>query len=237
MNTNEYQELAARTICDQKNASWKMSTNYPLLNPHGKIELMHSVMGMSGEVGELASALEKWIWYGQTFDRQNVYEELGDLLWYIAEACTALDTTIEQVMVANILKLQTRYPDKYTDHNAAEENRNRESEREVLAEQIESEELLLREKKRCGYQETGLGRCSLLENHQGKHELLRLIGEKTSQGWAEPPEKIETTKENLQSGFSVARHIVDVYLTERDARMALKFIEESEGRCSAESSR
>jgi NTP pyrophosphatase (non-canonical NTP hydrolase) len=87
---------------------------------------------MTGEVGELATAIEKWMWYGQVLDQTNIKEELGDLLWYIAELCNALNLNLADVMDCNIAKLQKRYPEKFTEQLAAEENRDRAAEREAI---------------------------------------------------------------------------------------------------------
>jgi NTP pyrophosphatase (non-canonical NTP hydrolase) len=94
--------------------------------------LLFVLTGLSGEVGEFADALLKWIYYGQELDQTNLKEELGDLLWYITKACSHLDLTLEEVMQGNVDKLRVRYPKAYSDHCAAEENRNRDQEREVL---------------------------------------------------------------------------------------------------------
>jgi NTP pyrophosphatase (non-canonical NTP hydrolase) len=89
-------------------------------------------MGMMGEVGELAGAIENWIQYNRGLDLVNIKEELGDLMWYIALMCNASGISLEEVMEKNIAKLRLRYPDKYSDHNAAEENRDRAAERNAL---------------------------------------------------------------------------------------------------------
>ena len=82
-------------------------------------DLMHAAYGVAGEAGEFADCIKKHQIYGKDFDRDNAIEELGDLLWYIALACNALDTTMDQVAMANIAKLRKRYPDKYSDQHAA----------------------------------------------------------------------------------------------------------------------
>jgi len=87
---------------------------------------------MMGELGELASNIEHHFYYGQGFDKVNFEEELGDVLWYVAEACSALGIPMETIASMNIKKLRKRYPDKYTDDLAREENRNRQQERQVL---------------------------------------------------------------------------------------------------------
>jgi len=132
MDPNEYQKLAARTECDQDYSRDRIAynkgsyTNLPT-------RLLHSVLGMTGEVGELASNLEKWLYYGQEKDNTNLKEELGDLLWYVAEMCNAAGFELADVMEANIRKLQTRYPKKFDTKLAKEENRNREAEAKDLA--------------------------------------------------------------------------------------------------------
>jgi len=107
---------------------------------------------MTGEVGELAAAVERWIYYGQELDRANVKEELGDLLWYIAECCNAMDFDLQNVMECNIAKLKKRYPAKYDGERAKEENRNRPAERaEVSAEEYRLTPDYPRLCVRCGF--------------------------------------------------------------------------------------
>ena len=75
MTADEYQALAARTECDQKRSLERLCFNREVtqLLP---IRLNHAVIGMMGEVGELVSQLEKWIYYGRPLDVVNVSEEL-----------------------------------------------------------------------------------------------------------------------------------------------------------------
>lgn len=137
MTPKEYQELAARTECDQLAARARMM-GVACIFPPSRLEqltpirLNHAVLGLGGEVGELAGAVERWIYYGGELDSLNIKEELGDLLWYIALACNVKGFSLEDVMEANIRKLKARYPDKYTDLAAAEGNRDRAKEREAL---------------------------------------------------------------------------------------------------------
>jgi NTP pyrophosphatase (non-canonical NTP hydrolase) len=87
---------------------------------------------LQGELGELASLVQKWLWYGKAMTlgdvRQKIKDEAGDVLWYLAELLSAFGLTLEEVMVANVAKLAVRYPDKYTDHHAEESNRDRAAE-------------------------------------------------------------------------------------------------------------
>lgn len=97
MTGNEYQKLAARTID-------------PNLTPAAQER--HALYGMCGEIGELQSLYQKE-YQGHKFDGLHAKKELGDLLWFVAEYCTAMGWSLEDVMTANIEKLQERYPDGF----------------------------------------------------------------------------------------------------------------------------
>lgn len=130
MNANEYQRLVKRTECHQREAFKRVEDTDDLMG----IRLVHSIIGLSGEVGELASAIERVFWYGQKIDRDNIREEIGDCLWYIAEACNSLGFHMAEVMDSNIRKLRQRYPQKFSCDDAKEENRNRQTEADVVKE-------------------------------------------------------------------------------------------------------
>lgn len=98
MNINEYQELA-------------MTTLNPLLSK--KDVLINSVMGLCGESGEAIDIVKKWLAQGHELDKERLAKELGDIAWYLAEAATALDMPLEQILQANIDKLKKRYPDGF----------------------------------------------------------------------------------------------------------------------------
>ena len=128
MRPDEYQKLAGRTECDQQ-AAWSNMTPF-------RVRLNHAVIGLAGEVGELAAAVEHCLYYGQVFQADNFAEELGDILWYTAQACSALGVSMEAVMQANIAKLKQRYPDKYSNERALEENRDRQREAEIIVQRV-----------------------------------------------------------------------------------------------------
>ena len=98
MNINEYQELA-------------MATLNPELNK--KDVLINSVMGLCGESGEAIDIVKKWLAQGHELDKERLTKELGDIAWYLAEAATALDLPLEQILQANIDKLKKRYPNGF----------------------------------------------------------------------------------------------------------------------------
>lgn len=97
MQINEYQALAARTINNEL-------TSYE--KEH------HALHGMVGEIGELHSIYQKRF-QGHPVEGSHVVKELGDLLWFIAEYCTAHGWDLESVAQMNIDKLKARYPEGF----------------------------------------------------------------------------------------------------------------------------
>lgn len=98
MKTNEYQELA-------------MTTLNPELSKRDV--LINSVMGLCGESGEAIDIVKKWMAQGHELDKEHLAKELGDIAWYLAEAATALDIPLENILQANIDKLKKRYPEGF----------------------------------------------------------------------------------------------------------------------------
>lgn len=97
LTMNEYQKLAARTI------NPVMTTND---------QEHHALHGMVGEIGELHSLYQKY-YQGHDFDSYHAAKELGDLLWFIAEYCTAMGWDLSYVAQMNIDKLRARYPEGF----------------------------------------------------------------------------------------------------------------------------
>ena len=74
-----------------------------------ELMMVHAVMGISGEAGELLDAIKKrWI-YGKTLDIENVIEELGDIRFYMEALMNILDISDREVLQANANKLAKRY--------------------------------------------------------------------------------------------------------------------------------
>lgn len=85
-----------------------------------KASLVHSVMGICGEAGELLDSIKKTVIYDKELDIDNIVEELGDLEFYMEMLRQEIDLTREFILVKNISKLEKRYPTKYTDKDALE---------------------------------------------------------------------------------------------------------------------
>lgn len=115
--------------------------------------LMHSAMGMNTEAGEFIDALKKHVFYGKVLDKVNLKEEIGDLLWYCAIACSELGISLDEVMTQNIDKLKLRYPNKFNSEDAI--NRNVEAERVLLeGTKIDKIESNIREGSIAGFYES-----------------------------------------------------------------------------------
>lgn len=85
----------------------------------GDGDLIHMGMGVSKEGGELLDAICKWIIYRKPLDRENMIEEIGDTLFFIEGLCQTLGITVDQCILANMAKLQKRYPSGcYTNQDA-----------------------------------------------------------------------------------------------------------------------
>lgn len=72
-------------------------------------KLLGAGIGLSGEVGEFNEILKKHLFQGRAFDPDHAKKELGDIYWYFALACIALDTTPEEIEELVSDKLLARY--------------------------------------------------------------------------------------------------------------------------------
>lgn len=105
MTINEYQKLAMKTLnpkLDQKEV------------------LINSVMGLCGESGEAVDIVKKHLFHGHELDKEHLVKELGDIAWYLAEAATALEVSLEEVLKTNIDKLKKRFPEGFDESRSKE---------------------------------------------------------------------------------------------------------------------
>ena len=75
--------------------------------------LLTAALGLTAEAGEFTEVVKKIILQGKPYNEENIFHmkrELGDICWYIAQACMALDTTFDEVIEMNVEKLKARYP-------------------------------------------------------------------------------------------------------------------------------
>lgn len=96
----------------------------------GMEKVLHAIVGLSTECGELMEAVYKAKWNGEKFDEVNCKEELGDLFWYMAILFREFGFNLEDILQRNSDKLNLRYGAKFTEEKAI--NRDLAAEREVL---------------------------------------------------------------------------------------------------------
>ena len=114
LTIEEYQKLSKRTNID---------LGYDLNN-------LHMCLGMQTECAEISDVFKKYIAYKKEVDLINIKEELGDLMFYIANMCNINNWDLRDILETNIAKLKVRFPEKFTEENAI--NRNLEEERKQL---------------------------------------------------------------------------------------------------------
>ena len=76
-------------------------------------QLLTAALGLTAESGEFTEIVKKIILQGKPYNEDNVFHmkrELGDICWYIAQACMALDTSFDEIIEMNVDKLKARYP-------------------------------------------------------------------------------------------------------------------------------
>jgi NTP pyrophosphatase (non-canonical NTP hydrolase) len=130
IDTNKYIEFVRQTTSPA-------STNYAdLLSRFTELEANHDVdvprlltaaLGISAESGEFTEVVKKVFLQGKPYTQETQFHlkrELGDICWYLAQACMALDTNFEEILQMNYEKLSARYPegafDVYRSENRVE---------------------------------------------------------------------------------------------------------------------
>lgn len=99
------------------------SLDYPVLsarlseleaNGANVTQLMTAAFGLTAEAGEFTEIVKKIFLQGKPYTEENVFHmkrEIGDIMWYVAQACMALDISIDDVIKMNFEKLSARYPE------------------------------------------------------------------------------------------------------------------------------
>ena len=92
--------------------------------------LATAAVGISAEGGEFMEIVKKMVFQGKPWNadnREHLIIELGDVLWYVAQACMALEVSFDDVVATNVEKLKKRYPggefDVYHSENRAADDR------------------------------------------------------------------------------------------------------------------
>lgn len=105
MNGNEYKQKAIATA--NMNASAFLRVKMDGECHHKDIDLglaFNAVLGLTGESGEFADAIKKWIFHDKKYDEEHLKKELGDICWYIALACEAFGWDLDEILQMKFCK-------------------------------------------------------------------------------------------------------------------------------------
>ena len=116
---NDYAKFVISTTSDESLSTSSLVGKLVSLGYESDTEwsqLLTASIGMQAESGEFSEVIKKIIFQGKPYnedERYHLKRELGDVLWYWVQGCTALGFTPQEVMEENIKKLEARYPDGF----------------------------------------------------------------------------------------------------------------------------
>lgn len=117
MNLKNYQAFVGTTISDASRDFPSMISRLCELQDNeldvAIPELLTAAVGLTAEAGEFDEIVKKLVFQGKPLNEENIHHmkrELGDVMWYLAVACRALGTSIDEILEMNVEKLSARYP-------------------------------------------------------------------------------------------------------------------------------
>lgn len=81
-------------------------------NPTGKktLDILHAAIGMAAESSEVLDILKKNCFHSKPYDKQDICDEIGDLTFYLFAMMNLLKINLRNVFIANMIKIESRYP-------------------------------------------------------------------------------------------------------------------------------
>jgi len=128
INFSKYEEFVATVTSDASTNFVDFADRIGELDREGaNIErLLTAGVGINAEGGEFLEIIKKMVFQGKPWNRDNrehLIIELGDIMWYVAQATMALGVSFDDVIATNVKKLEKRYPggsfDVYHSENRA----------------------------------------------------------------------------------------------------------------------
>ncbi len=139
IDLNKYKEFVKAVTSDDSkdltsfmNRLDRLDGNYEAYGPNGEMQhgpdaniplLLTAAIGMGAEAGEFMEIVKKMLFQGKPLTEENLFHmkrELGDIMWYWANACNALDLDPNEVIAENVRKLEARYPGGHFDAHYSE---------------------------------------------------------------------------------------------------------------------
>ena len=116
INFSKYEEFVSQVTSEPSTNFVDFADRIGELDREGaNIErLLTSGVGINAEGGEFLEIIKKMVFQGKPWNednREHLIIELGDLLWYVAQATMALGISFDEVIATNVKKLEKRYPD------------------------------------------------------------------------------------------------------------------------------
>jgi hypothetical protein len=129
IDLKKYQEFvkavtsdASKDLTTFMNRLDRLDGNYEAYGSNGEMQhgpdaniplLLTAAIGMGAEAGEFMEIVKKMLFQEKPLTKENLFHmkrELGDVMWYWANACNALDLDPNEVIAENVRKLEARYP-------------------------------------------------------------------------------------------------------------------------------
>lgn len=116
IDSNKYIEFVAQTTsAPSTSLDALLSRISELDSQNANVQkLITAAFGLTAESGEFTEVVKKIILQGKPYSEENIFHmkrELGDICWYLAQACMALGTNFNEIMEMNFEKLSSRYPE------------------------------------------------------------------------------------------------------------------------------
>ena len=125
VDLDRYTEFVDRVTSEPSKDFTALMERYAELKSQGcNIQRLDTAAsGMSAEAGEFMEIVKKLKFQGKDYtaaNKEHLTKELGDIRWYVAQACLALDVRFDEVIYTNTLKLAARYPNQMFETNYSE---------------------------------------------------------------------------------------------------------------------
>jgi len=115
VSTEKYLEFVNAVTSDESKHDGHFQDRLKNLKSKGfdTNRFLTAAVGLCAESGEFTEVIKKIVFQGKEPTKENLFHlkrELGDIMWYVAQACMALDVSIDEIIEMNVDKLKARYP-------------------------------------------------------------------------------------------------------------------------------
>ena len=112
----KYQEFVNEVTSKPSKNYYDFGQRLAVLNDQGfpTERLLTAAVGMCAEAGEFTEVVKKIVFQGKPVNEDNLFHlkrELGDIMWYVMQACMGLGVSLDEVVEMNVEKLLSRYPE------------------------------------------------------------------------------------------------------------------------------